>query len=438
MACASFCHPVPRFLEKEVKENLTIDYLLNCLGILFGAAILSVPLLVCHLGYPNASIQGVPLSGLFVWLEICWAALWIIYYGVKQLARVPHWLCLLCRQEQYCSLMLRLKRSLTFLLLAITAWGSISRICYSDRQLCARANWIRILTTTMRSTIIVAAIFVVEQLVMELILISIVSQFLEPRLKRIVWEIDILLNIAEWEEDSCSSVGPSDDGAAENCSSMGCINSCQAKMSSGEDRFKDLVKGIFGKALSPGKDRFNDLVKDIFAEALDEEYTKEAWEEVNARMPSERRSPLETKITERIFSRVWNRLAPPDMRRIVSIEVRIDDNPSKNESQNYIWTETFKARLMEVALRMKKTHWRKRPEPMISLNRRVVDIVSDIIDDTNDDKINPDELGSFIKDLIHRFLSCKRALVDAERNVRDLNYILTFFALIGSGVIYGV
>jgi hypothetical protein len=86
--------------------------------------------------------------------------------------------------------------------LAIAAFGSIPRICYSDRQLCNEASWIGTLQTTLQATIAVASIVLLVDWVLQVILINDISQFLEPRRKRILWEIAILLNLKRKGENS--------------------------------------------------------------------------------------------------------------------------------------------------------------------------------------------------------------------------------------------
>ncbi len=135
-----------------------------------------------------------------MWLEICWGSLWIIYIGVKLLAYISDWLIQHFWEWKYHILVHCLKWPITLLLLAITAFGSVPRICYSDHQLCNEASWIGILQATLRATIIIATIILIVELVLQMILIKNISQFLVPRRKRILWEIAILLNLIKKEE----------------------------------------------------------------------------------------------------------------------------------------------------------------------------------------------------------------------------------------------
>jgi hypothetical protein len=138
---------------------------------LLGALIIAIPLVVTalHAEY----IGAIPATGLLIWLEILWTAAWILHACIRALSMVLTWICRLAWSYQ-----LSLSRWEDFgnntawthlwFMMSLVAWGSSSVICRSDNNICD-ADWLKILKKVLLATVPVSAIFLAEDVLMEIL-----------------------------------------------------------------------------------------------------------------------------------------------------------------------------------------------------------------------------------------------------------------------------
>jgi len=363
------------------------------------------------------------------------------------LAYISDWLFQCFGQSKYHTLVHRTKWPITLFLFAITAFGSVPRICYSDHQLCNQASWIGTLQTTLRATIIVATITLLVEFVLQVILINNISQFLDPRRKRILWEIAILLNLRGMRGNEEKNKG-NQEGSKPMCSMLCCKTDIEEQVSKScaSLKFPTWLKSLFYRGHS-WETQFQEFLQKIFEgsyeehheKSLDkEEYTeisneedyeeisKAAWEKLIDDVPSEDCSPLQAKIVKELSRSVWDKLNS-------GIE-GTDDKLSSKNGEHKVPYKHWIGCVINSAMELSE----KSPATKIPRSRRVFERELEHIIGANDkENLSYHTLHKFINDLIYRFLDCSRGIIDARRVVRTLSYIFTGLLLIGAVVIYG-
>lgn len=113
------------------------------------------------------------ILGLFIWIEIVWLALWVCKLVAQAVPIVFQFACGLISTgiRKYSLVLKALEIPLSLLLWSIVAYATTSVICIFDHGKCDR-NWLTILEQVFKAGIIVAAIFLIEKTIMQLISIN--------------------------------------------------------------------------------------------------------------------------------------------------------------------------------------------------------------------------------------------------------------------------
>jgi small-conductance mechanosensitive channel len=160
---------VGNFIWKIHSANVFTRYTLYIFPV---AALLAVPLALTATIYSHAEAKGVRLLGIFVWLEVIWISLWIC----KLLAQVVPFIfqaaCGLISTgvRKYSLVLAALEVPISLLFWAIVAFATSDVICAFGGN--CKVGWPSTLSTVFKAGIIVAAIFLAEKTLIQIISIN--------------------------------------------------------------------------------------------------------------------------------------------------------------------------------------------------------------------------------------------------------------------------
>ncbi|KAL1591057.1 hypothetical protein WHR41_00013 [Cladosporium halotolerans] len=160
---------VGNFLWKIHSTNILTRYALYILPV---AALLAVPIILVRTVWKNHKVGEVRLLGIFVWVEVLWVALWVCKLLAKAVPFVFQAACGLISTgvRKYSLVLAALEVPISLLFWAIVAFATTGVICtFGDT---CNTTWLRNLKTVFKAGIIVAAIFLAEKTLIQLISIN--------------------------------------------------------------------------------------------------------------------------------------------------------------------------------------------------------------------------------------------------------------------------
>lgn len=123
--------------------------------------------------YADARAGNVRLLGLFIWIEVIWVGLWLCKLIASALPIVFQAACGLISTgiRKYSLVLKALEIPVSLLLWAILAYLTHPVICAFDKHHC-QAGWVHTLATVFKASIVVAAIFLAEKTLVQLVSIN--------------------------------------------------------------------------------------------------------------------------------------------------------------------------------------------------------------------------------------------------------------------------
>jgi hypothetical protein len=136
---------------------------------LLGALILAIPLSIFATTYSATTIDGIRVTGLFVWLEIFWTSGWLIYFFVWFVGKAWNVLCRL-GFDKWDDILLDTAWSQRGFFLALVTYGSSWVMCDFSTGTCD-AYWLHILQKVLLAAVPALGIFLIKDLLLEVIMI---------------------------------------------------------------------------------------------------------------------------------------------------------------------------------------------------------------------------------------------------------------------------
>ncbi|EMC99605.1 hypothetical protein BAUCODRAFT_40873, partial [Baudoinia panamericana UAMH 10762] len=161
---------VEKFFTKIREVHVLTKYSLYVIPV---AALLAIPLILTDTIYADARAGGIRLLGIFIWIEVIWVALWlckliasIVPYVFQSTAGL-----ISAGIRKYTTVLEALEIPISLFLWSIVSFATIPIICVLDQDRC-NASWLTTLTTVFKALIIVAAIFLAEKTLVQLVAIN--------------------------------------------------------------------------------------------------------------------------------------------------------------------------------------------------------------------------------------------------------------------------
>ncbi|KAK4997536.1 hypothetical protein LTR66_003052 [Elasticomyces elasticus] len=256
---------VGNFLYKIHSFSIVTRYALYVLPV---AGLLGIPLILFDTVYKAARIQNIRLLGLFVWLEIVWASLWVGKLCAKTLPFIFQAACGLISTgiRKYSLVLMALEIPISLVIWSIVAWGTVPVICSFDSQHCGDA-WVTILHKAMLATIAVTAIFLAEKFFVQLVSINYHRKEFDAKIresKRTIHILDLMYEASrelfpsfcrEFEEQDYQIHDTDTSGVNRKLTKAG----IRTKVFKDVGRVRDKVTAAFGNMASEisGKQVFN-------------------------------------------------------------------------------------------------------------------------------------------------------------------------------------
>lgn len=162
---------VGNFFWKIHTTNVLTRYALYILPV---ATLLAIPLILTDTVYTKAHAGNVRLLGLFVWIEVIWLGLWVCKLCAKAMPILFQAACGLISTgiRKYSLVLAALEIPLSLFLWSIVAYLTTPLICKFGHENACGAPWLQTFRTVFRAGIIVAAIFLVEKTLVQLISVN--------------------------------------------------------------------------------------------------------------------------------------------------------------------------------------------------------------------------------------------------------------------------
>nr|OQO05983.1 hypothetical protein B0A51_18121 [Rachicladosporium sp. CCFEE 5018] len=162
---------VGNFLWKIHGANVLTRYAMYILPF---AVTLAIPLILTATIWKDKTADGIRLFGLFVWIEALWFALWVCKLCAQAVPFIFQATCGLISSgiRKYSLVLTALEIPISLFLWSIVAYTTTPVICkFGTQAACSDTSntWMATFTTVWKAGIIVAAIFLVEKLVVQLI-----------------------------------------------------------------------------------------------------------------------------------------------------------------------------------------------------------------------------------------------------------------------------
>jgi small-conductance mechanosensitive channel len=207
---------VGNFLWKIHSANVIARYALYILPV---AALLAVPLVLTDTIYYNAKAGEVRLLGIFVWLEVIWISLWICKLLAQVVPFVFQAACGLISTgiRKYSLVLAALEVPISLLFWSIVAFATSPVICTFEGN--CDVHWPKTLNTVFKAGIIVAAIFLAEKTLIQIISINYHRKQYDEKIKeskKLVRLLDLLYDASralfheyckEFEQEDCEIQG---------------------------------------------------------------------------------------------------------------------------------------------------------------------------------------------------------------------------------------
>jgi hypothetical protein len=165
---------VGNFIYKIHTANVITRYALYILPV---AALLAIPLIITTATkYRTANAQGVHLKGLFVYIEVLWLALWVCKLCAQAVPILFQAACGLISTgiRKYSLVLTALEIPLSLFFWSIVAYTTTPVVCkFGQTGACDRPDsWFPQFRSAFRASIIVAAIFLIEKMVIQLVSVN--------------------------------------------------------------------------------------------------------------------------------------------------------------------------------------------------------------------------------------------------------------------------
>jgi hypothetical protein len=141
----------------------------NLIYILPLSIALAIPIIIFATVSKESRVGGVRLLGLFVWLQVMWWCLWATKLLAQLLPYIFQFLCgfVSSGTRKYRLVIRALEIPISLLLWAITCWATVPVITVFDED--RKFNWVTVFQRVLLASIAVAALFLGEKLVIQLI-----------------------------------------------------------------------------------------------------------------------------------------------------------------------------------------------------------------------------------------------------------------------------
>jgi hypothetical protein len=418
------CETTKRVCEaaKKVCEQKMCRDLVKLMRIIIPvAAILSIPLILSFTLFKKAYIGGVPLAGLFFWLEVCWGSLWVLYYGFPLLTILTTFMCYdrLLDKEDYPEVVRRLKFPIIFLLWTITSWATtIPIICYSNLHYCT-ASWVNILRKVLIATMVAVTILLVEKFLMQLVLLGNSRKFLGPRREMIDKILNILAILTYEKPNAEDSALPKH--FLEPPIEKRILRRIEDVLSFYPAKMKNRSMWTVDEWSTLESKEERDLAEYI---------TNEIWEP--GKDPTQRSEDSDLDTNERVFTR-------KDVKRAIRQYLRRQEAPAQASLQAPDQTP-LQAPYQTPAQAHNDNEDDEEEEDEDEDNNEVRPLLMEImrvLDQDKDDKITRPEMKILIENLIIRYKKCRKGIRDIENIIQSLDGILLIIVLIIGGLVYG-
>ena len=170
---------IGNFLHKIHSASVITRYALYIMPV---AILLAIPLIL-SLSSVGSSWRagGIRLAGVFVWVEICWFALWFCKLVAQAFPIIFQATCGLISTgiRKYSLVLKALEIPLSLFLWSIVSYTTTNVICVFDQSaaqkaagICGANSWMHTMRQVWKAGIIVAAIFLIQKTAMQLISIN--------------------------------------------------------------------------------------------------------------------------------------------------------------------------------------------------------------------------------------------------------------------------
>jgi len=274
---------VGNFFWKIHTTNVLTRYALYILPV---ATLLAIPLILTDTVYPKADAGRVRLLGLFVWIEVIWLGLWVCKLCAKAMPILFQAACGLISTgiRKYSLILAALEIPMSLFLWSIVAYTTTPLICKFGHDNACSAPWLKTFQTVFRAGIIVAAIFLVEKTLVQLISVNYHRKQYDDKIKeskKLIRLLDMLYDASralfpeycrEFEREDADIQGNTLTEVREAMAKAGGRNITQALSRMG--RARDKATAAFGAMASDitGKQVFSTTsAHAIVLEALESE-----------------------------------------------------------------------------------------------------------------------------------------------------------------------
>lgn len=250
------------------------------------AALLAIPLVLTDTVYSTARAGEVRLLGLFIWIEVIWVALWVCKLVASALPIVFQAACGLISTgiRKYSLVLMALEIPVSLFLWTIVAYATTPVICSFDQNHCPSgsrpSSWLHTLTKVFEASIVVAAVFVAEKTLVQLVSINYHRKQYDAKIresKKLIRLLDLLYDASraifpeycrEFEEEDAAIQGNTLADVRNQLAKAG----VRTKIFRDMGRARDKVTSAFGAMASDitGKEIFSTTsAHSVVVEALE-------------------------------------------------------------------------------------------------------------------------------------------------------------------------
>jgi hypothetical protein len=147
----------------------------NLIYIIPFSVLLAIPLIVFATVAKDARAGGVRLLGLFIWLQVMWWCLWVSKLLAQTLPYVFQFFCrfVTSSTRKYRLIIHALELPLSLLFWVIICWATTPLITVFDKPPPKKSfHWVDVFRRVLLASIMVACVFLVEKLIIQLITIN--------------------------------------------------------------------------------------------------------------------------------------------------------------------------------------------------------------------------------------------------------------------------
>ncbi|KAK4540737.1 hypothetical protein LTR36_008952 [Oleoguttula mirabilis] len=276
---------VGNYLWKVHNASILTRYALYILPI---AALLAIPLVLADTVYVDARASDIRLLGLFIWIEVIWVALWVCKLIASCLPIVFQAACGLISTgiRKYSLILMALEIPVSLFLWVIVAYATTPIVCTFDKAHCS-VSWLVTLNMVFKAGIVVAAIFLAEKTLVQLVSINYHHKQYDTKIresKKLIHLLDLLYDASrtlfpeyckEFEQEDSDIQGNTLSDVRKTLAAAG----MQTKVFNNMGRVRDKVTAAFGAMASDitGKQVFSTTsAHSIVVEALEEDVASKA------------------------------------------------------------------------------------------------------------------------------------------------------------------